>query len=167
MRKSLTILAAIVVLMAVGTVQADYEVRYFTELTDDGCVKFEDAEYEADVDVWEEACLGEDGAVETDTFVVTATGTIAADITVTVKAGRGKDSQLFDTIPNTGGTVTIHGFTIELTVDGDEYTFTVTSDGEDATAALSYIEFCFGSGATVDDPGDEELVYFDRVEVPD
>ena len=149
MKKTLTILAAMVVMMAVGTVQANYDVVYTAELKGDSCIKFEDAMYEVEPDVWEDACLGEDGVVETDTFVVTVDSD--CPIEVAVKAGKCKDDGAID--PLAPVALNLCGFTIELVdITIGTYTFAVTSDDDNETAALSNITFCFCDDSIVTAP---------------
>ena len=134
-----------------ATYMADPE--YTVELKKgDSCVKFEDAVFEIDDDVYMEACLGEDGAVETDTFFVMVDG-MPTDITVTVKAGKCMESGSF----LDGPTLNLCGFRIGLLISiGDpvRYGFPVTSDdiegGRNGPAALSNITFCFDDAIVIE-----------------
>ena len=173
MRTSL-ICVSIAVLMVIG--MGCYEVFYTAEIKHD-CIKFEDAMSEVEPDVWEEDCLGEDGAVEGDGFYAELDGDIVVPgdpedgvstvpIEVKVKAGKCRVTIVELVYSESAGGYmgeacgfTIYGFP----VDPDYWEFAVVSDdieggkGED-TAALSNITFCFGDGITVIDPpeGDYE-----------
>ncbi|MFY1111498.1 MAG: hypothetical protein AB3K77_07455 [Methanosarcinaceae archaeon] len=88
--------------------------------------------------------LGEDGAVETDTFKI-RTDKDVSSVNVTTKAGTG---EVTTTLPVGGSATDTNGFTIGLsqTDNGDgtyTYAFTVTSDNNSGTAALSNIKFDF------------------------
>ena len=174
MRTSMLIFVSLVALMFVAT--GCYEVVYTVE-TKGPCIKFEDAMYDQDPDEIEEDlvedCLGEDGLVEADLFIVQVEGDVTA-IEVTVKAGRGKDSQVSDTIvPGVDNDVEILGFTIVLEdyYEG-EYWFSVLSDDIDGskkrngTPALSNITFCFGEGVEVISP-EEGSAIVERSETED
>lgn len=93
MNNSMRILAAVVILVGVDTVLADYEVEYNVELKGNSSIKFEDAKcFDEGSQHGVAACLGEDGAVETDTFVCTVEGECDC-VTISVKAGRGKTAK--------------------------------------------------------------------------
>jgi len=150
MRKSLTLLGVMAVLMFVAT--GCYEVEYTMEYKD-SCIKFEDAMF------WDEdrdpdpglvdACLGEDGVVETDTFYVEV-GEQVGKINVTVKAGGGKGTEESDDVP-VGGQNTVGTFSVEVNhLFRNIYEIKVTSDDANRTAALSHITFCFGEAEVVD-----------------
>ncbi|MFW6164252.1 MAG: hypothetical protein ACODAJ_15900, partial [Planctomycetota bacterium] len=119
-------------------------------------VKFEDAE---------EGCLGEDGAQETDRFVMTVTGTTNS-VSVTTKAGTSEATTTFDN-PQPGDTQSDSlGFEITIeNVEGDQTTddsstslgettteactYTVSVTSVDVDHALSHVEFDFGDGTEV------------------
>jgi len=95
--------------------------------------------------------LGEDGMIQTDTFVLTVmSGSVTVDVTVTTKAGSTPPEGVTTTL-NLGDTYTDSlGFTlsfIDVTDIGGgmkEYSFDITSDDESVTKALSHIDFDFG-----------------------
>ena len=99
--------------------------------------------------------LGEDGEIETDTFVIIVSDGITA-VLVTTVAGVNKDSIILQGVGDT--IVDDNGFTITLVSITDlgggqkEYTFEVTSDdieGGQGSPALSHIEFDFGKKCTI------------------
>ena len=111
--------------------------------------------------------LGEDGLIQTDTFVLTVlSGSTTVDVTITTKAGNTPPEGATTTIV-LGETVTdILNFTlsfydaVEIGGGLTEYYFDITSDDDKGTRALSHIDFDFGyytedceaevnSGATV------------------
>lgn len=155
MAKSVTMWVAMAVLMA--GVTGCYEVEYTVEYKGDSCIKFEDAlYYDADLDEWVDACLGDDEVEQTDTFGAVVDSAVG-QISVSLKAGGGKNGGTVSDVPvPTVGTATAVGnFVVsatEDTEDGDEEVFTyvilVTSDSDNSTPALSNITFCFGD-ATV------------------
>jgi len=110
-------------------------------------VKFEDSEPEV---------LGEDGEVETDTFIITVLG---GSLTVTVGTKAGSDPEEWSTLTGIGDTVVdSKGFTITIEdivdIGGGKknYIITITSDdvpgGHGGTKALSHTTFDFGTGGT-------------------
>lgn len=115
-------------------------------------VKFESCKYANG----EKANLGEDGMVETDTFVINVSGGVEA-VRVKTKAGQKWGYSNLIGIGDT--TVDANGFTITLVnvtdIEGGQkqYTFTVTSDnvpgGDCGTKALSNIKFDFGEICTI------------------
>jgi hypothetical protein len=151
MKTSLLMCASLAVLMFVAT--GCYEVVYTTEYKGDSCIKFEDAMYEVEPDVWVEACLGEDGAVEADYFYVELDGDVT-DIEVSVKAGKCKETidLVWDDIEEYWyGSAC--GFEIYADVYDSICEIGVLSDdiegGKDGTAALSNVTFCFGDAIVV------------------
>ncbi len=161
MKTSLMICASLLVLMVAAT--GCYEVVYTVEWKGDSCIKFEDAMYDQDPDPaledWIDACLGEDGAVEADGFVVVLDSPVD-EILVSLKAGGGKNGGTVSDIPvpTDGSEVSVGSFLVaaEEFDDGDEEIFTyeidVFSDDDNKTAALSHITFCFGEGVTLISP---------------
>ena len=126
----------------------------YTVVRDKTCsIKFEDAiDFEGEDD-----CLGEDGSVETDTFVVTV-DQACNEIEVSVKAGKCKDS---GTLNSESGPFLIElcGFEIELIapeiIDPEApatYGFVVTSDDDNKTPALGNITFDFCGCAEIVKP---------------
>jgi hypothetical protein len=104
----------------------------------------------------EDDCLGEDGAIATDTFFITIDSETDCPVAVSIKAGNCTKNDLLDLDDSTDeipSSVNICGFTIELiNTVGDNYSFTVTSDGTQE-AALSHITFDFcDCGVIVQDP---------------
>jgi uncharacterized repeat protein (TIGR01451 family) len=106
-------------------------------------VKFEDCIPET---------LGEDGNVETDTFVITILG---GSLTVTVGTKGGGDPEEWSTLTGIGDTVVdSKGFiiTIENIVDigggQKNYFISITSDDQTSTKSLSHTTFDFGTGGT-------------------
>lgn len=91
--------------------------------------------------------LGENGAEQTDQFVIETAGE-ASSVSVETKAGRGVALNYI------GEEVTdSNGFTVRLLAhEGNKYTFGCTSDSSTWTAALSHIEFTF-NGTNVVSPG--------------
>jgi hypothetical protein len=143
--------------MMMFIVSGCYEVVYTAEYKGDSCIKFEDAMYEVEPDLWVEACLGEDGAVEADGFYVELEGDPPApeDIDVTIKAGKCKDTieglVWDDDYEAYIGEVC--GFLVLGDTEDSEWYFAVVSDdiegGKDGTAALSNITFCLGDAIVV------------------
>jgi len=137
-----------VVLMAVGTLQADYDVQYTVEVKDE-CIKFEDAMYLEEIipdpyeEIWIDAGLGEEGVVEMDIFVVILDGP-CDEASVVVKAGGGKYGKSNETVVVDDAPIQMGAFLVGIFDLGDNtYEITVTSDDDNRTAALSYIELCF------------------------
>jgi hypothetical protein len=95
--------------------------------------------------------LGEDGLMQTDTFVITVmSGSTTVDVTITTKAGSTPPEGASTTIV-LGETVTdLLNFTLSFINAVDigggltEYTFEITSDDDTGTSALSHIDFDFG-----------------------
>lgn len=113
-------------------------------------VEFYDADYTNNT----EADLGEGGAIETDQFVVTLTNSDNDETyfkTVTVN----NDSSDWIELVEEGIAVSDEqGFTVTLVEeDGSEYTFDVTSTGNQ-TAALEAVKFRFGDDQTIQSPAD-------------
>jgi hypothetical protein len=145
-----------------------YEEVYNVEWKGDSCIKFEDAMYEIEPDVWVEDCLGEDGAVEADYFYVELDG-YTEDIEVSVKAGKCKEQDVplvWSVIQIFGEDVDVLegsacGFTIYAYPYEDGCELVVLSDdiegGKDGTAALSNVTFCFGDGVMVIGPEEGEF----------
>lgn len=114
-----------------------------------GSIKFGDAQTKAGDDDG----LGEDGLLETDTFTITADYQVyVLDIATksgSVESGDAVESDTRTTV-SIGDTYTdAGGYTITWNavnfIDGQfEYTFTVTSDEYNTTAALSHISFYLG-----------------------
>jgi Tfp pilus assembly protein PilE len=119
-------------------------------------VKFEDAE---------EGSLGEDGAQETDRFVMTVTGTTDS-VSVTTKAGQSETTTTFNdpqpgdtqsdslgfeiTIENVEGGQTTDGSSTWLgEVVSESCTYTVSVTSVEADNGLSHVEFDFGDGTEV------------------
>jgi hypothetical protein len=162
MKTSILLCVSLIVMMFVAT--GCYEVVYTAEYKGDSCIKFEDAMYEIEPDVWVEACLGEDGAVEADAFYAELEGDVdPEEIVISVKAGKCKDNNIVlsdqgDYWEGDGCGFTILGLPIP---DEDGWLFGVISDdiegGKDGTAALSNITFCFGEGVTVIGPEEGEF----------
>jgi hypothetical protein len=152
MRTSLMIFAGLVLLMAVGTVQADYPIDYTVE-ANENCIKFEDAVYyDAQLDEYVDAGLGEEGVIETDEFIVVLDEE-CYDVTVCLKSGTCDGCVTFESL-QAGALYGIVGCGVTIVIstdDGIEYYIEVTSDGENETAALSYIELCFCEDTTVVD----------------
>jgi hypothetical protein len=164
---------AIVVLATAGAAQAQgpltdiFDVYYVCEWEEgDSCVKFEDAIDDPEADEPQEMCLGEDGAVEADSFAVRAIGEVTR-IIITWKAGLSGGVLSFDpsTVPvpydfDFGNICGLSMITLEAVTD-DTYFFTVQSDdlesrGQYLSPALSHIKFCFeGDDVEVADPGAE------------
>lgn len=131
-----------------------YKVVYDISEYNHRVVKFENCIYENG----EEANLGEDGKVETDTFVINVLGGYDA-VRVKEKAGT---KWGYSNLIGVGDTaVDENGFTIKLVSITDigggqkQYTITVTSDnvpggGCGGTKALSLIKFDFGATCTAD-----------------
>ncbi|MFP3975369.1 MAG: prepilin-type N-terminal cleavage/methylation domain-containing protein [Chloroflexota bacterium] len=122
-----------------------------------GCIKFEDAEPEG---------LGEDGANETDTFVIEVNNA-GTSVNVTTKAGSQNSGKGQGKGQGQGGSASSYlqgvgdfttddlGFTITLVeIDGNTYTLTVESVSNNH--ALSHVKFCFGDGADVQSPEETE-----------
>jgi hypothetical protein len=92
--------------------------------------------------------LGEDGLIQTDTFVITVlSGSTTVDVTITTKAGNDPPEGASTTIV-LGETVTdILNFTltffdaVEIGGGLTEYYFYITSDDDTGTNALSHIDF--------------------------
>jgi len=156
MRTSLMIWASMVVLMVVGA--GCYEVVYTAEYKGASCIKFEDAMYEVEPDVWVEACLGEDGAVEADLFYVELDGSPEA-IEVSVKAGKCNETVTLS--GDNDWTAVACAFTISASPYEDGWILAVQSDdiegGKGGTAALSNVTFCFGDGVTVTSPEEGDV----------
>lgn len=170
MKMSLMFYASMVVLIFACT--GCYEVVYNVEWKGDSCIKFEDAMYEVEPDVWVEACLGEDGAIEADGFYVEIDDDVApGDIDVTIKAGKCKETiegLVWDDYYE-AYTGQACGFLVLGDTEGSEWYFAVVSDdvegGKDGTAALSNVTFCLGDAIVV---GPEEGDYpTDRAEEED
>lgn len=151
MKKSLTIWVALVVLMAIGA--GCYEVVYTAEWKGASCIKFEDAlYYDAELEEYVDAGLGEDGVEEADEFLVELNGP-TDEVEVTVKSGKCKETIAlvwdFDEELWLGNAC---GFTIAGFPDGNVWDLGVVSDDDNRTAALSYVMFCFGDDVTVVGP---------------
>ncbi len=125
----------------------DETVYYRVVAVAGNIVKFEDCEPDG---------LGEDGEVETDTFVITVLG---GSLTVTVGTKAGSDPEEWSTLTGIGDTVVdSKGFTITIEdivdIGGGEnnYIISITSDnvpgGGGGTKALSHTTFDFGTGGT-------------------
>ena len=115
----------------------------YVALVENGYVKFEDAS----------TVLGENGAVQTDTFVVQGQN-IRDWCKVTIKAG--SDEQ-HCTLVGVGDSKTATNFTVTMTAcntSTGEITFEVTSDADNGTPALSHINFEIG----VTPPSSKEAV---------
>jgi len=119
-------------------------------------IKFEDAEY-ANGD---EANLGEDGKVETDTFVINVLNGFDGVRVKEKIGGPGGGTYAYSNIIGEGSsTVDSNGHTITLVSITDigggikQYVITVTSDntegGQGGTHALSHITFDFGAKCTI------------------
>jgi hypothetical protein len=133
------------------------ETVYYVVVIDEvNTIKFEDCEDE----YGNEYNLGEDGLVQTDTFVIRAIGGSVKVKTIT-KAGGGQSGEAESTLYGIGSSVVDdNGFTITLEDIVDigggekEYTITVTSDdipgGHGGTKALSHVEFNFGKYCPVE-----------------
>ena len=132
-----------------------YETVYYVVVIngDPNIIKFEDCEDE----YGNEYNLGEDGLVQTDTFVIRAIGG-SVKVTTVTKAGGGEATSILHGIGDS--VIDDNGFTITLVdivdIGGDEkeYTITVTSDdvpgGHGGTKALSHVEFDFGKYCSVE-----------------
>ena len=149
MKTSFMIFTGLVLLMAVVTVRADYPIDYTAEAKEN-CIKFEDAVfYDAGLYEYVDAGLGEEGVVETDEFAVQLDDGCDA-IDVCIKSGKIKDCGTI--VPGSVDSIVLRdgAFTVELEFyDYGLYIFAVTSDDDNKTAALSYIEFCFCEDRTV------------------
>jgi hypothetical protein len=115
-------------------------VVYYTTVCDSACeVKFEDA---VDYEGYEDS-LGEDGAMETEYYVVSVENACDS-VNVLIKAGKGKSGA---TITGDSGSETVGDFLLEWTRTGDAgdytYNFALTSDDDNKTKALGYILFDF------------------------
>ena len=137
------IFAGLVLLMAVGTVRADYPIDYTVEVKDE-CIKFEDAVfYDAGLDEYVDAGLGEEGVIETGQFIVELDGP-CDEAFVVVKAGGGNNGKAYETVVVGDAPIQMGAFLVEISDLGDNlYAIEVTSDDDNRTAALSYIELCF------------------------
>jgi hypothetical protein len=121
---------------------------YYSAVCDSPCeVKFEDA---VDYEGYEDS-LGEDGAVETEHYIVSVEN--ACDgVDVFIKAGKNKSGA---TITGDSGSEMVGDFLLEWTRTGDAgaytYNFALTSDDDKKTKALGYILFDFCMDGTCPD----------------
>jgi len=143
MKMSFMIFTGLVLLMAVGAVWADYFIDYTVEIKEN-CIKFEDAVfYDAGLDDYVDAGLGEEGVIETDEFIVVLDGP-CDEASVVVKAGGGNNGKAYETVVVGDAPIPMGAFLVEISDLGDNiYGITVTYDDDNRTAALSYIELCF------------------------
>lgn len=119
-------------------------------------IKFEDAEYANE----DEANLGEDGKVETDTFIINVSNSFDAVRVKEKIGGPGGGTYAYSNLIGEGSSIVdSNGHTITLVsitdVGGEikQYVITVTSDntegGQGGTHALSHIKFDFGARCTI------------------
>lgn len=156
MRTSLMVCVGMIVMMAAGAAQADYDVQYAAEVEEDGsCIGFEEASYFAGYDaeggeIWQDAGLGAGGVVETDAFAVTL-DVPCYDVAVCVESESCEDCATLEALDLSGGTgqLVLCGFTIDVTTDGISYVIEVASDADPETAALDELELCFSGGTAV------------------
>ena len=119
-------------------------------------IKFEDAKYANG----HKADLGEDGKVETDTFIINVSNGFDA-VRVKLKTGGqcGGKYSYSNLIGEGDSTTDSQGFTITLVDITDlggginQYTITITSDDKDGgkcgTKAMSHVKFDFGARCTI------------------